>query len=351
MIMKRGAWLRRRFKLVKGQFSNMFKRRDSAVALDDDAVDAVDAVAQHRAEAEAKLEGKIKPLIPTSQDTSNASTPRRRTSRMSRAARMSGQFRDSIRNSQRLSFVGEQFAMSAVTAGCGQGLGWSMIEVQTPQQQEEQHIAAHQSLFREDGGDHHSRPVFSRSAKGRSRFRYSMLDPSMGLGEAAVHQNNADAAYSEQANYIRVMMESGNFDLHQFGLNKDAIEDPNFQTALHAALESFPPGMAAQIIEASAELHEDDEQKDAERPVSSLRKSRFSIAIAGKTAWHDLRSASHRWSRANPNMVPVLRCTRNNNDSPVESGHGCPGQGGTRVIWLIEFALRGRRSEAFVVLW
>ncbi|KAF3019808.1 hypothetical protein E8E14_012584 [Neopestalotiopsis sp. 37M] len=294
--MTRASWLRRRIKLVKGHFENMFKRRDSAVVLDD-ANDAVAAVAQHRAEAEAKLEGKIEPLVPLS-------SPRRRAS----AACDSASPRDSLRDS-RLSFVGQQFAISAVTAGCGQGLGWS-----APQQQADMAAAAAAGThegggggLHQDGGESNGRPVFPRSTKWRSRFRYSMLDPSMGLGEAAAahHHYDDDAAFSEQANYIRVMMESGNFDPQQLGVHGDSIDDPNFRTALHAALESFPPGMAAQIIEA-AELYHDPEQEgdeQFERPVSSYnnnKKSRFSIAVASKSAWQDIRRASNRWSRVSP---------------------------------------------------
>ncbi|KAK6080907.1 hypothetical protein SCUP234_05005 [Seiridium cupressi] len=283
--MKRGAWLRRRFKLVQGRLDNMFKRRDSAVVVDD-AADAADAVAQHRAEAEAKLEGRIQPLVPVSQGTNTM--PRRRNSH---AVRESNGARTSLRHS-RHSFVSQHFAMAAVTAGCGQGLGWSMADVQTSHP-DESLVVSRENMFREDG-EHIGRTFVARSNKRKSQFWYSILDPSMGLGEGAHH--NDDAAYSEQANYIRDMMESGNFDLHQFGLSKDAIDDPNFQTALHAALESFPPGMAAQIIEAAA-TREEGHDEEVKRPVSSIQKARFSIAIASKTAWHDLRRASNRWSR------------------------------------------------------
>ncbi|KAI4595957.1 hypothetical protein KJ359_006249 [Pestalotiopsis sp. 9143b] len=298
--MKRGAWLRRRLQLVKGRFFDtiMFKRRDSAVVLDDAADEAVAAVAQHRAEAEAKLEGKIEPLVPLSShrphDPSKPPLTRRR---RASAAAESTATRDSLRDS-RLSFVGQQFAISAVTAGCGQGLGWS-----APQQEAiTAGASSHEGMYREDGGDEdgdHGRPVFQRSNKWRSRFRYSMLDPSMGLGEAAAHHSNDDdAAYSEQANYIRLMMESGSFDPHQINLRGASLDDPNFQTALHAALESFPPGMAAQIIEAAETYYDPEEEID--RPVSSYKKSRFSISVAGKTAWQDIRRASNRWSRVSP---------------------------------------------------
>ncbi|ETS74176.1 hypothetical protein PFICI_14042 [Pestalotiopsis fici W106-1] len=302
--MKRASWLRRRFQLVKGRFENMFKRRDSAVVLDD-AVDAVAAVAQHRAETEAKLEGKIEPLVPSSSAARNG-PPLSRRRRASAACDSNASARDSLRDS-RLSFVGQQFAISAVTAGCGQGLGWS-----APQQQADiaaASAAAHEGGFHQDGGESNGRPVFPRSTKWRSRFRYSMLDPSMGLGEAAAsHHHDDDAAFSEQANYIRVIMESGNFDLQQLSLHGASIDDPNFQTALHAALESFPPGMAAQIIEA-AELYHDPED-ELERPVSSLKKSRFSIAVASKTAWQDIRRASNRWSRVSPRRDSDIKMYR-----------------------------------------
>ncbi|KAH8194421.1 hypothetical protein TruAng_011404 [Truncatella angustata] len=272
----------------------MFVRRDSAVVLDDQ--QAADTVAQHRAEAEAKLEGKIEPVVFPTRD--NDTIPRRRNSR---SARESHGVRDSARNS-RQSFASQQFAMSAVTAGCGQGLGWSMADVRASQP-ELLGIASNENTFPEDGRDHHGPSLFAR-AKRKSRFRYSVLDPSAGLGENA-HHNDDDITYSQQANYIRVMMESGNFDLRQFGLSKMSIDDPRFQTALHAALESFPPGMAANIIEA-APIHQEREIEEGNlsRTLLSSRKSRFSIAVASKTAWH---TASNRWSRVSLRRDPDLK--------------------------------------------
>lgn len=291
--MRRGAWLRRRFELVKCRFDTMFSRRDSAVAMDDGA----DTVAQHRAETEAKLEGKIKPLIPTS-DHNNA-PPRARDSRATQASRGS---RASARNS-RLSVVGQHFAMAAVTGGLGQGLGFSAIDAHNGQQ-DDCTLSPHEGLFQEDGADGNEQALFRRSTMRRSRFRYSMLDPTLGLNESAQHQD-ADVSHSKQANMIRAMMESGNFDFQQLGLNKDAIDDPNFQTALHAALESFPPGMAAQVIEVAA-LHQEAE-RELQRPVSSTKKARFGISTASKIAWSDIRSASNRWSRVSSRRGSELR--------------------------------------------
>lgn len=284
--MKRGVWLRRRFELVKSRFENMFSRRDSAVVVDDA---GVDTVAQHRAETEAKLEGKIKSPIPTT--SLNNGTQTRRTSHAVRSSQVG---RESARNS-RLSVAGQHFAMAAVTGGLGQGLGFSTIDVQNVQLVD--HAVSHRDgLFREDGGNDQGRTTFRRTTKRQSRFRYSMLDPTLGLGESVQHHEE-DTTHSEQANFIRAMIESGNFDLQQLGLNKDSIDDPNFQTALHAALESFPPGIAAQIIEAAA-LHQETHPKEVERPVSPMKRARFSISIASKSAWNDIRIASNRWSRA-----------------------------------------------------
>ncbi|KAI1869385.1 hypothetical protein JX265_006475 [Neoarthrinium moseri] len=264
--------------------------------------DLADIVARHRAETAAKLEGKIDPIVPISRQ--HGAPSKKREGRAPRDSHgVKGSTRDSKRDS-RLSMISQHLAISAATTGAGHGPGALFADLQASQH-EESCVSHRQSIFHEDIQEQRpGNPVPPQQVKRWSRWQYSMINPGLGLGHG-VH-NDDEAVFSEQANYIRAMIESGNFDMRHLRLTKEAASDPAFQTALHAALESFPPGVAAQIIE-EAHLHEDIRDEDVPKPVSPLRRARHSIQIASRTAWQDIRTASNRWSRIGPQRLADIR--------------------------------------------
>jgi hypothetical protein len=251
---------------------------------------------QHRAEAAAKLEGRIQPVVPAAHD--DGSVPRKRGSHSVRySTETRDARRDSRRDSRRQSIMSQHFALSAATTGCGQGLGWTLANLQAVQP-EDAISRTYPDLFREEEIDQEEDIFFSRLAARRSRFRYSTIDPTLGLWQGASHED--EAAYSEQAEHIRAMLDSDDSETNRFTITKESASDPNFQTALHAAMESFPPGVAAQMIEEANMQKRAEQQHDDSPPEPPLQKVRYSAQISSKAAWRDLRGVSNRWSRVKP---------------------------------------------------
>ncbi|KAH8662590.1 hypothetical protein BX600DRAFT_542307 [Xylariales sp. PMI_506] len=232
--------------------------------------------------------------------------------------------RDPSRRDSLQSFVSQHIAMSPATAGAGQGIGgWSGpsggdgsgFDPQAVAHADHQAsgfsaaAAARASVFVEDGHNNLGGGTFfaprrqrKRRGTGGSRFRYSMIDPSLGLEDFSSQDSGigglgggggggggggsgggrrrakgrsvagiggggegddfggfggfggsfdleTDLAASEQANYIRALIESGNFDLHHLQIARESVCDPGFRTALLSALENFPPEIALQILD------------------------------------------------------------------------------------------------------
>lgn len=252
-------------------------------------------VEQHRAETAAKLEGRIEPVVPAAAyDDGDGPAGRRRGPFSVRHSTGDRDLRrESRRDSRRQSFMSQHFAMSAATTGCGQGLGWSLTNLEAIQPGNPP--LAQQGMFGEDGIDQADDRFFVKPPPRKSRFRYSMIDPSLGLGLSGNHDD--ETTYSERAGHIRAMIESGNTEIERLSITGDTPTDPDFQSALQAAMESFPPGLAAQIVE-EASLHERAAERDETPPTTPASPdSRYSIKFASKTAWRDIRSASNRLSR------------------------------------------------------
>ncbi|KAI0125429.1 hypothetical protein BJ170DRAFT_598242 [Xylariales sp. AK1849] len=278
--MRRVDWLRQRFKVAKGRVAKMIGRTPSFSAGDNMA----DKVARDRATAQAQLEGKIAPVVPS------RSGGRSQKKRQDGAAGA----RDSVRDSRR-SFMERHFAMSLAATGYGQGVGWIGGDVEASQY-DEYFVPTRLSMYPEDGPDRTSGKLsfVKQATRRRSRFHYSMIDPTLGIGHSSSHES--DEAHSEQASYIRALVDSGSFDMEHLHLARESIMDPGFRTALHSALENYPPEVASRILE-SADTDDRNDEATRRDVLSPLRKARHSIQLVSKRVLHDARSVGNRWSR------------------------------------------------------